>query len=253
MWTGGSILGFQTTRKDNIIFSIYATKFDDKTKIVVVGLLHHFIRIPEYPAKAVWRPGEVSTSHPHVIAASVEGQWIPEDGYTWIANPSITGDFSVKWMPGRKSTHFNHIVAAAEEGRWLPDDGYAWIIKPPVPGDFRVKWVPGAPSSKRQHLVAASAEEQWVPERGYTWASNPPSLTDFRVTPLPSPPNQLTPNQVFAGCTYDGGILNCPGPGTGMCWAKGHNPYLDQPPLSIDVGTDPRSPDFGHGERCSGG
>ncbi|QXX73958.1 hypothetical protein MHY1_00759 [Methylovirgula sp. HY1] len=33
--------------------------------------------------------------------------------------------------------------------------------------------------------------------------------------------------------------------------SKGHNPYFDEPPFAIDVGTDKNSPDYGHPERCS--
>jgi len=29
-------------------------------------------------------------------AADAEGHWLPEDGYTWVVNPPIAGDFRVK-------------------------------------------------------------------------------------------------------------------------------------------------------------
>jgi hypothetical protein len=61
----------------------------------------------------------------------------------------------------------------------------------------------------------------------------------------------LTKNQASIGCSIDeNGVLSCPGPGTGLCWAKGHNPYFDETPLSIDVGN-PGSENFGREELCS--
>jgi hypothetical protein len=61
----------------------------------------------------------------------------------------------------------------------------------------------------------------------------------------------LTENQASVGCTVgEDGILSCPGPGTGLCWAKGHNPYFDESPLSVDIGN-PGSENFGREELCS--
>jgi len=64
--------------------------------------------------------------------------------------------------------------------------------------------------------------------------------------------DELTTNQQSAGCSMVEGALSCPSPGAGRCWAKDHDPALDQPPAVIDVGLDPASPDHGHAERCSG-
>lgn len=71
------------------------------------------------------------------------------------------------------------------------------------------------------------------------------------VTELaPNQTRQLSKNQRDL-CSYDeSGFLRCAGPGTGLCWAKGHNPNFDEPPMSIDVGN-PGSPDFGKAELCS--
>jgi len=71
------------------------------------------------------------------------------------------------------------------------------------------------------------------------------------VTELaPNQTRQLSKNQRDL-CSYDeSGFLICAGPGTGLCWAKGHNPNFDEPPMSIDVGN-PGSPDYGKAELCS--
>lgn len=66
----------------------------------------------------------------------------------------------------------------------------------------------------------------------------------------PNQTRQLSENQRDL-CSYDeSGFLICAGPGTGLCWAKGHNPNFDEPPMSIDVGN-PGSPDYGKAELCS--
>jgi hypothetical protein len=46
-------------------------------------------------------------------------------------------------------------------------------------------------------------------------------------------------NQAIAGCGYTNWgprrwRLACPGPGTGLCWAKGHDPYRNEPPESVE-------------------
>ena len=52
-------------------------------------------------------------------------------------------------------------------------------------------------------------------------------------------------------CNYtDYGELQCDSPGSGMCWAKGHDPFLDQSPAVVDVGH-PDSPNYEKGELCS--
>jgi hypothetical protein len=55
-----------------------------------------------------------------------------------------------------------------------------------------------------------------------------------------------------AGCSLVEGVASSPAPGAGRCWAKDHDPAVDQPLSAIDVGADPNSPDHGHDERCSG-
>jgi TPR repeat protein len=72
---------------------------------------------------------------------------------------------------------------------------------------------------------------------------------EWRPMKVAAGSHHVTRNQAKAGCSYVDGQLACPGPGTGLCWAKGHNPWLDQPPLSIDVGNR-GSPDYDHPERC---
>jgi hypothetical protein len=63
---------------------------------------------------------------------------------------------------------------------------------------------------------------------------------------------ELTANQKLAECALVEGKASCPAPGVGKCWAERHDPNRDEPPLALDVGADPASPDHGHGERCSG-
>jgi hypothetical protein len=67
----------------------------------------------------------------------------------------------------------------------------------------------------------------------------------------PKPHNPLPKNQQEGLCEYDeSGSLWCASPGTGICWAKGHDPYLDEPPAVVDVGN-PESPNYEHGELCA--
>ena len=62
----------------------------------------------------------------------------------------------------------------------------------------------------------------------------------------------LSEDQARAGCSWVNGKLFCESPGTGMCWAKGHDPLKGESPArSIDVGNDQSSPDAGHSEGCS--
>ncbi len=63
---------------------------------------------------------------------------------------------------------------------------------------------------------------------------------------------ELTANQKLAECSLAEGKVSCPAPGLGKCWAQGHDPGRDEPPLALDVGADSNSPDHGHAERCSG-
>ena len=59
----------------------------------------------------------------------------------------------------------------------------------------------------------------------------------------------LTPQRRAIGCTWDKEEgLFCNNPGTGMCWRKGHNPYVNPHATleGIDIGNDPASPDYGH-------
>ena len=72
------------------------------------------------------------------------------------------------------------------------------------------------------------------------------------LTAPPSAAADLTDNQRQAECRLVEGKVVCPAPGLGRCWTGGHDPNLDQPAASLDVGGDPASPDHGHAERCSG-
>lgn len=146
----------------------------------------------------------------------------------------------------------SHVVTTDNGGHWFPEDGYVWINNPPIPGDLRVRWQTGRFSTIHPHVVAADREGRWLPENGYTWVVNPPVNGDFRVRRIELPRPLVTDNEAKANCSYVNGRLFCPSPGTGLCWAKGHNPYFNEPPFAIDVGTDKNSPDYGHPERCSG-
>jgi hypothetical protein len=55
-------------------------------------------------------------------------------------------------------------------------------------------------------------------------------LTVITLTLLASTPTfaaPLTEYQKNAGCSIVDGQLYCPSPGTGLCWQRGHNPYLN--------------------------
>lgn len=126
---GGTLINLSTTREDFFLFSTYETDLGSGTKIKALGALRHFIPIPS-----------PSPERTHVVRApGTTDSWLPEDGYTWINNPPVPGDFRVKWTPGRRSSQHPHVVAAGAEGRWLPEAGYTWVNNPPVPGDFRVR------------------------------------------------------------------------------------------------------------------
>src|SRR5208283_1551998 len=79
-----------------------------------------------------------------------------------------------------------------------------------------------------------------------------PIAVTFALTIQPALAVDLTGNERRAECSLVEEKVSCPAPGFGRCWAQGHDPNLDQPPLSLDVGGDPNSPDRGHAERCSG-
>jgi hypothetical protein len=55
----------------------------------------------------------------------------------------------------------------------------------------------------------------------------------------PKPPH-LNANQKADGCSIHEWQVFCPSPGTGMCWKKGHNPYLGQPAEAVAL--DPPDP-----------
>jgi hypothetical protein len=91
----------------------------------------------------------------------------------------------------------------------------------------------------------------WLP--GEAPAAQAPAPLNLPPIP-PRSTKGLNANQIKVGCSREKGYgVSCPGPGTGMCWKKGHNPNLGQPASAISVGNediDPRGPDEGHSERC---
>jgi hypothetical protein len=149
---------------------------------MTVGLLRNFIPMPQELAANGVAPAA------HIVPAAEVGHWLAEDGYVWVVNPPVPGDFRVRWEPGRLSIQHPHVVAAQAEGRWLPEDGYIWMVNPPPPGDFSVRWNPGRPSRIHAHVVTANVEGRWLPENGYRWINNPPVPGDLRVVPISSAP-----------------------------------------------------------------
>jgi hypothetical protein len=63
----------------------------------------------------------------------------PADGYIWVVNPPVAGDFRVRWVVNEVSSTYPNVVTSDREGSWIPAPGYAWIYNPPYPGDFRVR------------------------------------------------------------------------------------------------------------------
>jgi hypothetical protein len=174
---GGPIASATTQRNNYFLFSVFITQIDNQNRLTTIGLLRNFIPLP--PQTTL---GQVAPSA-HLIPAGTEGRWVPDDGYVWIVNPPVPGDFRVRWEPGRQSIRHAHVVAADAEGRWLPEDGYVWVVDPPPPGDFAVKWNPGRASRLHPHVIASNAEGRWLPENGYRWPNDPPIAGDFRVLP----------------------------------------------------------------------
>ena len=95
------------------------------------------------------------------------GLYYPADGYTWVRDPPVPGDFRVRWVPRRHSETSPHIIASYVEGNWVPEDGYDWVSG--VAGDTSVEWMPGSPSREHHHVVASDQEGKFHPEEGYKW------------------------------------------------------------------------------------
>ena len=174
---GGPLVSVATQRNNYFLFSIFVTQLDDQHRLTTVGLLKNFFPLPQGATLDTVAPGA------HLIPARPEGHWLPDDGYAWVVNPPVPGDFRVRWEPGRQSVRHIHVVAADAEGRWLPEDGYDWVVTPPPPGDFAVRWNPGRVSRLHPHVVASTAEGRWLPQNGYGWLNHPPIAGDFRVLP----------------------------------------------------------------------
>ncbi len=163
-----------------------------------------------------WTPGASHPKFAHVFAASVEGHWNIEPGYSWVTSaptdlraqwsprlkypgqPHVyasdkegywnadegyvfidaTQGLDVKWSPGLKNTEFPHVYAGSTEGEWQADAGYDWDNQ--ESGDFRVHWSPGISDSKNPNIIADSDEGKWKPVSGYRWLTDDPN--DLRVT-----------------------------------------------------------------------
>jgi hypothetical protein len=174
---GGPLVSVTTQRTNCFLFSIFVTQLDEQHRLTTVGLFKNFIPLSYGATLDSVAPGA------HLIPAQPEGHWLPDDGYVWVVNPPVPGDFRVRWEPGRQSARHIHVVAADAEGRWLPEDGYDWVVTPPPPGDFAVRWNPGRASRLHPHVIASNAEGRWLPQNGYRWLINPPIAGDFRVLP----------------------------------------------------------------------
>jgi hypothetical protein len=117
---------------------------------------------------------------PHVFKGP-DGEWHPEDGYVWIANPPTPNNVRVQWAVGQSSNRYRHIETSETEGQWRPADGYMWVAHPPVLGSTAVEWRPGQASNKYRHVEADEVEGQWRPTDGYIWVVYPHASGDMRV------------------------------------------------------------------------
>ncbi len=92
------------------------------------------------PWHTYWQPGQHSSTQDHVVAASQERRWSPQDGYSWRESDDRDGhnpSGMVEWTPGLRSSVFPNVVAAIKEGWWEPAPGYGWAI-----ALFQAKWRP---------------------------------------------------------------------------------------------------------------
>jgi hypothetical protein len=53
------------------------------------------------------------------------------------------------------------------------------------------------------------------------------TMAALALLATPAQAANLTPFQKEAGCEITEGQTYCPGPGTSLCWAKGHSPYYN--------------------------
>ena len=134
-------------------------------------------------------------SPPHIFKGA-DGEFHPEDGYLWVANPHLPGDLRVRWAVGQPSNRYPHLETSETAGQWHPADGYKWVVYPPVLGTTGVKWTPGEGSSRYAHIEADATEGQWRPADGYTWEADPHSLGDMRVKWASSSPSRRYPHVV---------------------------------------------------------
>lgn len=80
--------------------------------------------------RVVWCGGCGHPQHPHVLAATVPGQWQPAPGYDWTDGYGVN-DMRVVWTPGKRHPDFEHVIAVDNEGEWRPEQGWMWVNDDP--------------------------------------------------------------------------------------------------------------------------
>jgi hypothetical protein len=157
--------------------------------LIVLALAYTSSKLP--PSYTSPQP----SASPHVFMGP-DGEWHPEDGYVWMANPHLSDDLRVRWVAGQPSIRYLHLESSETEGNWRPADGYVWVNNPPSVGDYRVKWAPGQTSNQYPNVISGETEGDWKPAPGYTWGNSEPK--DYRVKPVeptnPAPPPPAEPN-----------------------------------------------------------
>jgi hypothetical protein len=104
-------------------------------------------------------PGIASNRYPNVVAAALDGQWRPADGYAWVLNPRSSGDMRVKPVP-RPEDKFSIPVPENPFERGLTDrtELEQWVAA--LSGDFRrgAEWWTGRRNEPRVCVRMPSCE-----------------------------------------------------------------------------------------------
>src|SRR4029077_17306277 len=90
-----------------------------------------------------------------------------------------------------------------------------------------------AAHGNRDRLAAMMAPAQIAEAQRLAREWKPKSNQNMELKPEAHAICHVSENQREAGCCVNDDLA-CASPGTGLCWEKGHNPWLDEPASAVE-------------------